>query len=60
MIQITKWINPGDKCYYQGKYITNIEWLEYEKIIVEDKSGKKAFIIEEADGTCALFREKIK
>ena len=37
MIQITKWINPGDKCYYQGKYITNIEWLEYEKIIVEDK-----------------------
>ena len=60
MIQITKWINPDDKVYCQGKYISNREWLENEKKIVEEKSGKKTFIMDSGDGSQALFREKIK
>ena len=60
MIQITKWIDPDDRVYCQGRYISNREWLEHEKKIVEEKSGKKAFIMDSGDGSQALFREKIK
>ena len=60
MIQITKWLNEDDRIYANGQYISTRKWLEQEKVVVEKKSKKEAFIKEGPDNTLALFRERIK
>ena len=60
MIQITKWIVPNEETWYQGTYITNLEWLMIEKERLNKHTGKKVIIKTDGEGNKAIFREKIK
>ena len=60
MIQITKWLVPDEQTWYQGAYITNLEWLTIEKEHLADLTGKKVIIKTDSKGRKAVFRERIK
>ena len=60
MIQITKWIDPDDTTWYDGTYITNLEWLMIEKQRLEKIVLKKIVIKTNSNGYKAIFRERIK
>tara|TARA_Y100000310_G_C20162836_1_gene569999 strand:+ start:139 stop:321 length:183 start_codon:yes stop_codon:yes gene_type:complete len=60
MIQITKWIDPEEETWYQGGYITNLEWLMIEKQHLSRITKKKVIIKTNSKGKKAVFREKIK
>ena len=60
MIQITKWLNPNEETWYQGTYITNLEWLMIEKERLADLTNKKVIIKTDSKGRKAVFRERIK
>ena len=60
MIQITKWIDPDDTTWYDGTYITNLEWLIIEKQRLEKIVLKKVVIKTNSNGYKAIFRERIK
>ena len=60
MIQITKWIAPDEETWYQGAYITNLEWLMIEKERLAKLTDKKVIIITDSKGIKAIFREKLK
>tara|TARA_Y100000310_G_scaffold210435_1_gene211064 strand:- start:187 stop:369 length:183 start_codon:yes stop_codon:yes gene_type:complete len=60
MIQITKWLVPDEQTWYQGTYITNLEWLTIEKEHLADLTGKKVIIKTDSKGRKAVFRERIK
>ncbi len=60
MIQITKWIDPDDTTWYDGTYITNLEWLMIEKQRLEKIVLKKVVIKTNSNGYKAIFRERIK
>ena len=57
MIQITKWLEPDDDTWYEGKYITVLEWLMVEK---ERLAKQKVIIKTNSKGYKAIFRERIK
>ena len=59
MIQITKWIDPDDTTWYDGTYITNLEWLMIEKQRLEKIVLKKVVIKTNSNGYKAIFRERI-
>ena len=60
MIQITKWIMPNEEMWYQGTYITNIEWLMIEKERIANLTSKKVIIKTNSEGNKAIFRERLK
>jgi len=60
MIQITKWLVSDEETWYQGTYITNLEWLTIEKEHLADLTGKKVIIKTDSKGRKAVFRERIK
>ena len=60
MIQITKWLVPDEDTWYQGTYITNLEWLMIEKQYLANLTGKKVIIKTDSKGRKAIFRERIK
>ena len=60
MIQITKWLISDEQTWYQGTYITNLEWLTIEKEHLADLTGKKVIIKTDSKGRKAVFRERIK
>jgi hypothetical protein len=60
MIQITKWLVSDEQTWYQGTYITNLEWLTIEKEHLADLTGKKVIIKTDSKGRKAVFRERIK
>ena len=60
MIQITKWLVSDEQTWYQGTYITNLEWLAIEKEHLADLTGKKVIIKTDSKGRKAVFRERIK
>ena len=60
MIQITKWIDPDDITWYQGTYITNLEWLMIEKQRLSKVTKKKVIIKTNSSGYKAIYRERIK
>ena len=60
MIQITKWIVPDEETWYQGTFITNMEWLMIEKERLSKFTGKKVVIKTNPLGNKAIFRERIK
>ena len=60
MIQITKWLIPDEVTWYQGTYITVLEWLMIEKEHLTNITGKKVIIKTDSKGNKAIFREKIK
>jgi len=60
MIQITKWLIPDEETWYQGTYITVLEWLMIEKEHLTNITGKKVIIKTDSKGNKAIFREKIK
>ena len=60
MIQITKWLIPDEETWYQGTYITVLEWLMIEKEHLTNLTGKKVIIKTDSKGNKAIFREKIK
>ena len=60
MIQITKWIIPNEETWYQGTYITNLEWLMIEKERLAKLTNKKVIIKTDSKGSKAIFREKLK
>ena len=60
MIQITKWLVSDEQTWYQGTYITNLEWLMIEKQYLANLTGKKVIIKTDSKGRKAIFREKIK
>ena len=60
MIQITKWIAPDEETWYQGTYITNLEWLMIEKERLADITGKKIIIKTDLKGNKVIFRERLK
>ena len=60
MIQITKWIIPNEETWYQGTYITNLEWLMIEKERIANLTSKKVIIKTNSEGNKAIFREKLK
>ena len=60
MIQITKWIVPSEDTWYQGTYITNLEWLMIEKERIANLTSKKVIIKTNSEGNKAIFRERLK
>ena len=60
MIQITKWLVSDEQTWYQGTYITNLEWLTIEKEHLADLTGKKVITKTDSKGRKAVFRERIK
>ena len=60
MKQLTKWIDPDDTTWYDGTYITNLEWLMIEKQRLEKIVLKKVVIKTNSNGYKAIFRERIK
>ena len=60
MIQITKWLIPDEETWYQGTYITVLEWLMIQKENLANLTGKKVIIKTDSKGNKAVFREKIK
>ena len=60
MIQITKWLIPDEETWYQGTYITVLEWLMIEKEHLTNITGKKVIIKANKEGYKAIFRERIK
>ena len=60
MIQITKWLNPNEDTWYQGLYITVLEWLIIEKERLAKITKRKVIIKTNPKGYKAIFREKIK
>ena len=60
MIQITKWLIPDEKTWYQGTYITVLEWLMIEKEHLTNITGKKVIIKTDSKGNKAIFRERLK
>ncbi|MBC8294591.1 MAG: hypothetical protein H8E55_02155 [Pelagibacterales bacterium] len=59
-LQITKWINPNDEIWFQGKYITNREWLIIEKARIEKVFSKKVIICKNETKEESIWREKLK
>jgi|TARA_R100000093_G_scaffold21782_1_gene12424 hypothetical protein len=60
MIQITKWLIPDEETWYQGTYITVLEWLMIEKEHLTNITGKKVIIKTDSKGNKAIFRERLK
>ena len=60
MIQITKWINPDEETWYQGTYITNLEWLMIQKEHLSNLTDKNVIIKTNSEGAKAVFRQRIK
>ena len=60
MIQITKWLIPDESTWYQGTYITVLEWLMIQKEHLSNLTGKKVIIKTNSRGNKAIFREKLK
>ena len=60
MIQITKWLNPNEDTWYQGSYITILEWLIIENKRIHEITKKKVIIKTNPKGYKAIFRERIK
>ena len=60
MIQITKWLIPDEETWYQGTYITVLEWLMIQKEYLANHTGKKVIIKTDSKGNKAIFREKLK
>ena len=60
MIQITKWLNPSEDTWYQGSYITVLEWLIIENKRLHEVTKKKVIIKTNSKGYKAIFRERIK
>ena len=60
MIQITKWLNPNEDTWYQGSYITVLEWLIIENKRLHEVTKKKVIIKTNSKGYKAIFRERIK
>ena len=60
MIQITKWLNPNEDTWYQGSYITILEWLIIENKRIHEITKKKVIIKTNSKGYKAIFRERIK
>ena len=60
MIQITKWLNPEDKTWYKGTYITILEWLKIEKEYIANLTSKITTIRTNSEGAKAIFRQRIK
>ena len=51
---------PDEETWYQGTYITNLEWLIIEKEHIANHTGKKTVIKTDSKGRKAIFRERIK
>ena len=60
MIQITKWLIPDEVTWYQGTYITILEWLIIQKEHLANLTSKKVIIKTDSKGNKAIFREKLK
>ena len=60
MIQITKWLNPEDKTWYKGTYITVLEWLMIEKEYIANLTSKITTIRTNSEGAKDIFRQRIK
>ena len=60
MIQITKWLIPDEVTWYQGTYITVLEWLIIQKEHLANLTSKKVIIKTDSKGSKAIFREKLK
>ena len=60
MIQITKWLIPDEETWYQGTYITVLEWLMIQKEHLANHTGKKVIIKTDSKGNKAIFRERLK
>ena len=60
MIQITKWLIPDEVTWYQGTYITVLEWLIIQKEHLANLTSKKVIIKTDYKGNKAIFREKLK
>ena len=60
MIQITKWLIPDEVTWYQGTYITVLEWLIIQKEYLANLTNKKVIIKTDSKGNKAIFREKLK
>ena len=60
MIQITKWLIPDEETWYQGTYITVLEWLIIQKEHLANLTSKKVIIKTDSKGNKAIFREKLK
>ena len=60
MIQITKWLIPDEVTWYQGTYITILEWLIIQKEYLANLTSKKVIIKTASKGIKAIFREKLK
>ena len=60
MIQITKWLIPDEETWYQGTYITVLEWLIIQKEYLSNLTSKKVIIKTDSKGNKAIFREKLK
>ena len=60
MIQITKWLIPDEVTWYQGTYITVLEWLIIQKEHLANLTSKKVIIKTDSKGNKAIFREKLK
>ena len=60
MIQITKWLNPKDRTWHKGTYITILEWLIIQKEHIANLTGKITTIRTNPEGAKAIFRKIIK
>ena len=60
MIQITKWLIPDEDTWYQGTYITVLEWLIIQKEYLSNLTSKKVIIKTDSKGHKAIFRERLK
>ena len=50
---------PNEEMWYQGTYITNIEWLMIEKERIANLTSKKVIIKTNSEGNKAIFRERL-
>jgi hypothetical protein len=59
MIQITKFMNPDESIWSSGMKLTIIEWVEKQRKMIEEKTGKKTYI-KTKNGKIAIYRERLK
>ena len=59
MIQITKYMDPDETVWHEGRPMSVLEWIEIERTRITEKSGKET-LVKTKRGKMAIFRERMR
>ena len=60
MIQITKWIDPDENIWHQGRYVTAREWVIVEADRIKRDTGLDTHIKSNNEGFLSIYRDKYR